>query len=118
MKFLGNIFWFIFIGIFSFIYWLAAGLLFCITLIGIPFGLQCFKIGVACAAPIGMNIYTDFDSHPIANIIWLLLFGWEIAVFYLSAGVIFCITVVGIPIGLQCFKLMRLALLPFGARLC
>lgn len=117
MKFIGNILWFVFIGLLSFIYWLITGVLLCLTLVGIPFGIQCIKLGVACAAPVGMNISTDFDSHPIANILWLLLFGWEIAVYYLAMGIILCVTVICIPFGLQCFKLMRLALLPFGATL-
>lgn len=115
MKLLGNIIWFVFIGLVSFIVWVLTGLLCCITIIGIPFGKQCFKIAGLVIFPFGKTIKTNFDSHPIANIIWLILFGWEIAVGYVIAGLILCITIIGIPFGKQCFKLATLALLPFGA---
>lgn len=115
MKIIGNILWFLIVGIMSALLWWLTGLLFCITLIGIPFGLQCFKIGAACLMPIGKNIVTNFEAHPIANVLWLILFGWEIAIGYFAAGIVLCITLVGIPFAVQCFKLMKLALLPFGA---
>jgi len=116
MKTVGNIIWFILVGIWSWIVWVIVGVIWCITIIGIPFGLQCFKIAGFVVFPFGKDIKTNFDSHPIANIIWLILFGWEITVGYLLAGLILCITIIGIPFGKQCFKLAVLALLPFGAK--
>ncbi|MGN1096129.1 MAG: YccF domain-containing protein [Eubacteriales bacterium] len=115
MRFLGNIIWFIFGGLFLFLMWSIAGLLLCITIIGIPFGTQCFKFAWLNLAPFGKNIVTHFSEHPIINIIWLLLFGWEMAIGYLVSGIICCVTIVGIPFGLQSFKMMQLSLFPFGA---
>ncbi len=115
MKLLGNIIWFIIIGLLSTISWVLVGLLWCITIIGIPFGVQCFKIASFVLFPFGKTIHTNFDSHPIANIIWLIFFGWEITVFYVFIGIVLYITIIGIPFGKQCFKLASLSLLPFGA---
>ena len=117
MKTIGNIIWFIFVGLFSAIFWCIAGLILCITIIGIPFGKQCFKIAGLVLFPFGKNVKTDFDKHPIGNILWIIFFGWELALGYLFWGIIFYITVIGIPFGKQCFKLMRLGLLPLGAKI-
>jgi uncharacterized membrane protein YccF (DUF307 family) len=65
--------------------------------------------------PFGKRVDCHFDEHPIANILWVILVGWEMALGYLISGVLLCITVIGIPVGLQVFKLMKLAFLPFGA---
>lgn len=116
MNFLGNILWFIIVGFVSFLAWALAGILWCITIIGIPFGIKCFKIGAFSLFPFGKKVRTNFDSHPIANIIWLILFGWEIAIGYFVIGAILFITIIGIPFAKQCFKLASLALLPFGAQ--
>ena len=115
MRFLGNIFWFIFGGIWLGLSWLLLGLLLCVTVIGIPFGLQCFKAAKLTFAPFGKQVRVEFNEHPIANLIWAVLIGWEIALGYLFSGLICCVTVIGIPFGLQAFKMMKLAFLPFGA---
>lgn len=117
MKTLGNILWFILTGLWAAIAYFLLGILWCITIIGIPFGKQCFKIAKLIIWPIGKEVNTNFDKHPIANIIWILLGGLEIAVGFLIAGVLWCITIIGIPFGKQCFKLARLSLIPFGATL-
>ncbi len=117
MKTLGNIIWFLLIGLWTAIGYLIAGLLFCITIIGIPFGKQCFKLATLVLTPFGKTVKTNFGKHPIANIIWLVLFGWEIFLGYLVVGLIFCITIIGIPFGKQCFKLAILSLMPFGANI-
>ena len=117
MKTIGNIIWFIIAGIWTAIGWAVAGLIWCITIIGIPFGTQCFKIAGFALWPFKKDIRTDFDKHPIANIIWIVFCGWELCLSYLVLGLIFCITVIGIPFGKQCFKLMRLALIPFGSNI-
>ncbi len=115
MRVIGNILWFILGGFFLALAWLLLGILLCVTIIGIPFGLQCFKVAKLVIAPFGKRINTNFGQHPIANILWALLFGWELALGFLVAGIINCITLIGIPLGLQSFKLMKLAFLPFGA---
>jgi len=117
MKTFGNILWFILIGLWSAISWFLGGVIFCITIIGIPFGKQCFKIAKAVLTPFGKTITTNFDSHPIANIIWIVFFGWELAVSYVITAAIFCVTIIGIPFGKQCFKLAKIGLLPFGSEM-
>ena len=117
MKTLGNIIWFIFVGLGSAIAWFLLGVLWCITIIGIPFGKQCFKLARLTLWPFGATVKSDFGKHPIANIIWIILGGLELAVGYLIAGLILCITIIGIPFGKQCFKLASLALVPFGAEI-
>lgn len=115
MKLIGNIIWLIFGGLIMSLLWFLLGLLLFITVIGIPFGLQLFKFAKLMLAPFGKEVNTNFDKHPIINILWLIFFGWEMALGYLIIGAVFCITIVGIPFGLQWFKLTKLALIPFGA---
>ena len=115
MKTLGNIIWFLFGGLISAIGWFLTGILWCITIIGIPFGKQCFKIAKLVILPFGKVVKTDFGKHPIANIIWIIFGGLGFALSYVILGVIYCITIIGIPFGKQCFKLATLGLIPFGA---
>ena len=115
MRTLGNIIWFLFVGLGSALAWFALGILWCVTVIGIPFGLQAFKMAGLSLFPFGKTVYGNFGSHPIANIIWILFGGLELAVGYIFVGLILFITVIGIPFGKQCFKLASLAIAPFGA---
>lgn len=119
MSILGNIVWLIFGGIIGAIAWAISGLLWCVTIIGIPFGVQCFKIAGFVLWPFGRDIDVgNFGAGGlIFNIVWIILFGWEFAIGHLVIGLIFCLTVVGIPFGLQHFKLAKLGLIPFGARI-
>ncbi|MBQ7338544.1 MAG: YccF domain-containing protein [Clostridia bacterium] len=117
MRLIGNILWFILGGIWLGLSWFLLGLLLCITVVGIPLGLQCFKAASLTFTPFGKEVTVKFDAHPIANILWALLVGWEMALGYLVSGVISCITLIGIPFGLQAFKMMKLAFLPFGAQI-
>ena len=115
MRLIGNIIWLLLIGLWSAIGYALLGLILCITIIGIPFGLQCFKLAELVLTPFGKTADTNFSAHPIANVIWLIFYGLWAAIGNALAGVIFCITVIGIPFGLQCFKLAKLVLTPFGA---
>ena len=117
MSTVGNIIWIIFGGLISALSWVFTGVLMCITIIGIPFGKQCFKIAGLSLAPFGKNVNTDFNKHPIANVIWIILFGWELFIFNFLTGIMLFITIIGIPFGKQWFKLAKLALIPFGATL-
>lgn len=119
MNVIGNLIWLIFGGILGAVAWFIAGLLLCLTIIGIPFGIQCFKIAGFVLWPFGRDVEIgNFGAGGlIFNVIWILLFGWELAIAHLVAGLIFCITVVGIPFGIQHFKLSKLGLIPFGARI-
>lgn len=117
MKTLGNVLWFIIIGLWSSLYWLFIGILWGITIIGIPFSIQCFKFARLSALPFGTEVKTHFGKHPIANIIWIMLFGWELTLGYVAFGIILFFTIIGIPFSKQCFKLASLALTPFGAKI-
>lgn len=117
MKTIGNILWFIFGGFFSTIGWLLSGIIWCITIIGIPYGKQCFKYAKLTIGPFKKEVdYGGGIFSSIANIIWLIFFGWEMAIGYCIVGLIWCITIIGIPFGKQFFKLAKLSLAPFGAK--
>ncbi len=115
MSCLGNLIWIIFGGLASAIAYLLLGIVWCVTIIGIPFGLQAFKFANLVLAPFGKKVDSDFGKHPIANIIWLFFGGFTVAIMHLATGLLFCVTVIGIPFGLQSFKLAKLSLCPFGA---
>lgn len=115
MRFLGNLLWLIFGGLVSAVAWVISGVLWCITVIGIPFGVQCFKIAGVMLSPFGRQISLHFGKHPVCNVIWMLLFGWEFALVYALCSLFFYITVIGIPFGKQFFKLAQLSVFPFGA---
>ena len=86
-------------------------------IIGIPLGRQCFKMASLTLAPFGKSIvYGGGAPSLIANIFWLILAGLPMAFSYACLGAVYCITVIGIPVGLQCFKMAKLSLLPFGAQ--
>lgn len=117
-RFLGNIAWFILYGFISGLAWLFIGLLWCITIVGIPVGIQCFKLSCVSFFPFGKNILLGTKtSSVILNILWIVFGGLELALGYLAAGILFCCTIIGIPLGLQCFKLVKLSFLPFGAKI-
>lgn len=118
MKILGNIIWLLFGGILIFFEYLVSGLLLCITIIGIPFGLQVFKLAFVALWPFGKKIENNPSStgclYTIMNIIWLLCGGIWIALSHVVIGLLLAITVIGIPFAIQHFKLAGLALTPFG----
>lgn len=117
MNFLGNILWFVFGGFLSGISWCIAGIIWCITLIGIPYGKQCFKFESLSFTPFGKNVeYGGGIPSLFANIIWIIFFGIPMALENFFFGCLWCITIIGIPFGLQFFKISKLALLPFGAK--
>jgi uncharacterized membrane protein YccF (DUF307 family) len=119
MNFIGNIIWLIFGGILGAVLWFLAGLLLCVTIIGIPFGLQCFKIAQLVLWPFGREIELgNFGvGGLLLNIVWIIFLGWELAVTHLMIGLLFCITIIGIPFGFQHFKFAQLGLIPFGAKI-
>lgn len=98
--------------------WALAGLLWCITIVGIPIGQQCFKFASLSFFPFGREVrYGGGAGSLLLNIIWLLVTGLPMALGTTLIGVVFCITVIGIPFGLQCFKLAKLSLMPFGSEI-
>ena len=121
MKFLGNILWIILGGLIIALYYWIVGLLLCITIIGIPFGVQLFKIGGFALWPFGREVQPDTnDSGCLAilmNALWIVLGGVEIALMHISLGLILCVTIIGIPFGLQHLKMALLAVVPFGKKI-
>ncbi len=119
MKLIGNIIWFVFGGFLSAVFWFIAGLLICVTIVGIPFGVQCFKIAGFVLWPFKKNVIIgQFGALGlVGNILWLLIFGWELAFWHLVIGLIFYITIIGIPFGKQHIKFAQLAFVPFGAKI-
>jgi len=118
MKLLGNILWLLFGGLLISITWFIMGLAWCVTIIGIPIGYQCFKFAELSLEPFGKKV--ECDTHlgsEIVNIIWILVSGWEIALEHFLIGILLCVTIIGIPFGKQFFKLGVLALFPVGAKI-
>jgi len=118
MKVIGNILWLLLGGIVIAVIYYVVGLLMCITIVGIPFGVQLFKLGTFSLWPFGHEL-VDGPKEPgclsvAMNLIWILLGWWEIAVIHLVAGLLFCITIVGIPLGKQHFKMVIASIFPFG----
>jgi uncharacterized membrane protein YccF (DUF307 family) len=120
MRLLLNIIWFVLGGVVVVIGYFLGAVLLCLTIIGIPFGIQCFKLAGLALAPFGREIR---EREPpsgalavIMNIIWIILPGLELALLHLFLAALFAITIIGLPIAAQHLKMTRLAILPFGFR--
>jgi uncharacterized membrane protein YccF (DUF307 family) len=118
MTLLGNLLWLVLAGWWVALAYVAAGIVNFVTIIGIPFGIQAFKLAGYALWPFGrVVVTTDAGYGPLAligNVIWLILTGWELALAHLVAGLLLCLTIVGIPLGIASFKMVWLALVPFG----
>ncbi|MBS5884680.1 MAG: YccF domain-containing protein [Clostridium sp.] len=116
MSCLGNLIWIIFGGLINALAWLGFGILWCITIVGIPIGLQCFKMAGLQFAPFGKEIVTKNDSglNLLLNILWLIFGGLEMCIANLISAFFLCITIIGIPFAKQSLKLAKLSLMPFG----
>ncbi|MDD4760878.1 MAG: YccF domain-containing protein [Bacteroidaceae bacterium] len=118
MKVIGNIIWLICGGIMIALEYFISSFLLMITIIGIPFGLQTLKLGVLALWPFGHEVIDAPESGGclslVMNIIWIVVGGLWICLSHLGWGLLLCITIVGIPFGLQHFKLARISLVPFG----
>ena len=118
MNAVGNIFWLLFGGIIIALLYYLVGLVMCVSIIGIPFGVQLFKLGTYSLWPFGHEL-VDGPNEPgcvsvLMNLIWILTGWWEIAILHLAFGLLFCITVVGIPFGIRHFKMALASISPFG----
>ena len=119
MNFIGNLLWLVLGGLVLALAWAVIGLLLCVTIIGIPFGIQCFKIAGFVLWPFG------WDCNPggfgvmgaLGNVIWILICGIYLCLCHLIIGALLCVTVIGIPFGLQHFKMAKISLVPFGAEI-
>lgn len=118
MTILGNLLWIVLGGLLLFLEYCATGVVLCCTIVGIPFGFQCFKLAVVALAPFGVQIgdapKADGCLSVFFNILWILIGGFWIAVTHLVLALVFTITIIGLPFALQHVKLAGLALTPFG----
>ncbi len=121
MNFLGNIIWLVFGGLITAIGYFVSSISLALTIIGIPFAVQTFKIGIMTLWPFGSEVVPEptqnSDLVIIMNIIWIIFGGLWIALTHLLFGIILAITVIGFPFALQHFKLAKLCILPFGKRI-
>ena len=118
MSLIGNVVFFVFGGFIIFLGYVLGGILLCLTIIGIPFGLMCFRLAGSVIAPFGREVR---QTEPpggiitlIMNIIWIILPGLELAIMHLVLALLFALTIIGFPIAVQHIKLVPMALLPFG----
>ncbi|MDI3419622.1 YccF domain-containing protein [Streptomyces luteolus] len=117
MKTILNIIWLVLSGFWLFLGYLAAGLILCITIIGIPFGIASFRIGLFALWPFGYMAVERRDSGApscVGNVLWLVLAGWWLALAHIVTGIAQCLTIIGIPLGIANFKLIPVSLMPLG----
>jgi len=121
LRLIGNILWLLLAGWEMFLAYLLAGLLLCVTIIGIPFGIAAFRLAFFVIWPFGRVAVHDPDRVPgvsaIANILWFILAGWWLALGHILVGLLLCLTIIGIPFGIQSFKLAGLAFAPLARRI-
>ena len=117
MRLILNVLWLVLSGFWMFLGYLFAGVLMCLTVIGIPFGIAAFRIGVYALWPFGRRVVdkpTAGLGSAIGNVLWLVLAGWWLALGHITTGIALCISIIGIPLGLASFKLVPVSLLPLG----
>lgn len=119
MRLIGNVLWFVLAGWWLAILYALAGLLACVLVVTIPFGIAAFRLAGYALWPFGRRVVV----HPgagvpslLGNVVWILLFGWELFLAHVLAGLVLCVTIVGIPLGVASFKMAGLALVPLGTR--
>jgi uncharacterized membrane protein YccF (DUF307 family) len=118
VRTIGNILWLVLAGFWLAVGYVIAGIIMCVLIVTIPFGIQAFKLANYTLWPFGRTVVERPDASPalgcLGNVIWLIFAGIEMAIVHLVVGVALCLTIIGIPLGIACFKLIPLALVPFG----
>jgi uncharacterized membrane protein YccF (DUF307 family) len=113
-----NVLWVVLSGIWLFLSYLVAGIIQCVTIIGIPFGIQSFKLAGFALWPFGRSVVPRVGASTslslVGNVVWFVLSGFWLAIAHALVGVLLCLTIIGIPLGLGNFKMIPLALMPFG----
>lgn len=119
MRTVLNVIWLLLAGLWMALFYLVAGVLACVLIITIPFGIAAFRIAGYVLWPFGRTIERKPSSGVgalVGNVIWILLFGWELAVGHLVTGALLCLTIIGIPLGVANFKIIPISLVPLGTR--
>lgn len=117
MRTLFNILWFVLAGFWLALGYVVAGIIAFVLIVTIPFGIASFRLAGYVIWPFGRTVVWQRQAgvwSMIGNIIWIIVVGWELAFAHLVAGLLLCVTIVGIPLGLACWKMVPLALLPLG----
>jgi uncharacterized membrane protein YccF (DUF307 family) len=117
IRFLLNIIWLVLCGVWLAILYVIAGVIMCVLIITIPFGLQAFKIAGFTLWPFGRTVVRRPDAGAgsvIGNILWLVLVGWWLAIGHIVTAIALAITIIGIPLAIANLKLVPISLLPFG----
>ena len=117
MRILLNVIWFVLAGLWLALGYLLAAIVCFVLIITIPFGVAALRIGIFALFPFGKTVVRKPEAgagSAIGNVIWLVLFGWWLALAHLVTGILLCLTLIGIPLGLGNFKLIPVSLLPFG----
>jgi len=121
MDLFGNLIWLIFGGLMAALGYFLGGIVLCITVIGVPWGLQCFKLAGLVLWPFGRKVVSVSDNtgclNLVFNLVWILCGGLYTAIVHILMGAILCLTIIGIPWGKQHFKLVEISLMPFGKRI-
>ncbi|KAJ1990270.1 hypothetical protein H4R33_001774 [Dimargaris cristalligena] len=117
-RLLGNVLWMVLAGWFVFLYYVLGGIFLSITIIGIPFGYQCFKLSLVGLWPFGKTVSWNAEDTScltlVFNIIWAILFGWELFLIHILLMIIFAVTIIGLPFAKQQWKMAKVAIWPFG----
>ena len=118
MNTIGNLIWLIFGGFLAALGYFFGGIVLCLTIIGLPWGLQCFKLVDMVLWPFGKKVVSDSSNtgclSVLCNMVWLIFGGFYTALVHLVMGILLSITIIGIPWGRQHFKLIEISLMPFG----
>lgn len=117
MRLVLNIVWFVLAGLWMFVAYAIAAVICFVLIITIPFGIASLRIGIFALWPFGKTVVTRSDAgiaSGLGNVIWFVFCGWWLALLHLISGILLCLTVIGLPLGLANFKLIRVSLLPLG----
>ncbi|MGB7448549.1 MAG: YccF domain-containing protein [Ornithinimicrobium sp.] len=120
MRTLGNILWLLLAGWWLALSYVVAGVIACVLIITIPFGIASFRLASYVLWPFGRRTVFRPDAgvfSVIGNVLWIVVLGWELALAHLVAGLLLCLTVIGIPFGIACWKMVPLAFVPLGQRI-
>ena len=117
MRFLSRVLWLVTSGVPYFLLYLVCGIACCLSIVGIPFGIQFFKLMMVALRPYSCDVEVEPGEHLVANLIWDATFGIAIAIEQFAMGILWCVTIIGIPFGIHSFKLMKVAYAPFGAEI-
>ena len=120
MRTLLNVIWLVLSGFWLFLGYVLAGIICCVLIITIPFGIASFRIANYALWPFGRTIETHREAGAasvIGNVIWIIFAGWWLAIGHIVSGIALCVTIIGIPLGIANFKMIPVSLIPLGSRI-